>query len=343
MPRPHPYLLLLPVFVLLPAVHLHHHPAQWKARLSSPPPPPLQAPIITGLSHIPPHPTPPHTPTPTPTPRVAVCITGHLRTLLHRPVHTSIRRYFLSPLPSPTIFLHLGLHDAPRANRSAAAALPTPAALSALRAHFPTARISFFSTTSPPLRAQPCSNATRRRPTSAPPALRRARDCLRLVQRHESRTGVRFDWVYKTRPDVAFGRPVPAPGVLRNDTAYVNVHNPGTSVHAHAWLRARFAKRAKLHQPVGDHVLVAARAVAGYVLRADEAFDECALYQLPSGAVNSEVGLTYWLAKGGVRYEVSKWFWMLVRQDRVECERVRWIGREETERCEEFASTGVLG
>lgn len=154
--------------------------------------------------------------------------------------------------------------------------------------------------------------------------------------------------MYKTRPDVAFGHDISTPDALRDDTLYVNMHMPGASAHAHPWLREEYARNASvLNAPVGDHVLAAARKVAGVALRADRAFEECGLYGLPKGTINSEVGMTYWLVRNKLRYRALTWFWMLVRDETgPECFRVKWIrehGKEHDEgmmkSCLEYAKT----
>lgn len=103
-----------------------------------------------------------------------------------------------------------------------------------------------------------------------------------------------------------------------------------------------------MREPVGDHILVAARGVADVALSAVLAFEDCGLYELPEGTLNCEVGLTYWLAKWGVRYSTKGWFWMLVRQNGVDCFRVRWIAERNKERlqmirrCLQFNESGEL-
>lgn len=157
--------------------------------------------------------------------------------------------------------------------------------------------------------------------------------------------------MYKTRPDIAFGAPVSMPHQLRRDTLYVNMHLPGTSTHAHPWLRRAYAVNASvLNAPVGDHVLVAARDVAEIAFTAERAFHGCGLYTMPKGTVNSEVGLTYWLVRNRVRYRAMPWFWMLVRDETgPECFRVKWIRDGTTEgedermrRCLEYAETDQI-
>lgn len=340
-------LLLATALFISPSLYLQIYPELWKSNLHTvalqPSLTPLETFSVIGLSHV-------SKPKPQP---VALCITGHLRSFLQRSIRLSIHRHIIHPLQdtgfAPHVFFHVGLDDAPRTGR-ARAQRSTWSALSAMREFHPV-RISYFSNARlPGPKRLKCKTA---RPVfkSFPPALLRTEECLDLVAAHEKQKGMRYQWVYKTRPDVAFGSNVSTPVSLRLNTLYMNQHIPGASVHAHPWLREQFGSNASvLSAPVADHVLIAGRETAEIAFRAKDAFRDCRLYQLPSGTLNSEVGVTFWLVINKVRYETMPWFWMLVRDiEGPECHRVQWIrnqpgrhGPNLTEKCLVYKDTGQL-
>lgn len=274
---------------------------------------------VTGFSHA----------SHSPQVRIAVCITGQLRSFSQLSLRQSIKRHLLAPLRDTDalvhVFFHVG-HSSPHGARLLRVRHASKLAELALQ-EFQPVRISYFSEAALPGPGRKvCSNTTRTMSKTYPPALLRAEQCLDLIAHHEKKNAKAYDWIYKTRPDVAFGSNISVPSSLRNDTLYMNQHNPGTSVHAHTWLRERFGAQSSLiHEPVGDHIFAASREVANVAFRAKNAFRECELYTLPHGTLNSEVGLTYWLSRTQVRYKPLPWFWMLVREDGPECQRVQWI------------------
>lgn len=329
--------LFLATLFLLPPLYLRLDSGAWKARLRAAANRPsalasAQALVVSGLS----------------LPRaalvgtglglddknatkVALCFTGHLRSFARQSVRDSIRRHVIRPLRASgadvDVFFHVGMVSISKGGKRLSRRRARKAQ-AAMEEFLPT-RVSFFDnrpTRVPWPRGTKC-NAKRKPMKYYPPALLRGYECLLEVERHERETGVKYGWVYKTRPDVAFGADLSTPGELRDDTLYMNMHTPGTSTHAHRWLRERYKEKARvLNAPVGDHVLIAARKVADIALRALHAFRECDLYHMPNGTLNSEVGLTYWLVRNSVRHRAMDWFWMLVRDEEgPECFRVRWI------------------
>lgn len=284
--------------------------------------------------------------------RVALCIAGHLRSFARQSVRDSIRRHVIRPLRASgadvDVFFHVGRGSVGKGGKRALRRRERKAK-AAMEEFLPT-RVSFFDNRPTPVSWPPGTkcNTKRKIMKHHPPALLRGYECLLDVERHEQETGVKYGWVYKTRPDVAFGSDLSTPGELRDDTLYVNMHMPGTSTHAHRWLREQFKRKAMvLNAPIGDHVLVAARKVADVALRAVDAFRECHLYHMPNGTLNSEVGLTYWLVRNSVKYRAVDWFWMLVRDEEgPECFRVKWIRNAThhddmllTRRCLEYKQT----
>ncbi|CAN8072102.1 unnamed protein product [Agarophyton chilense] len=276
--------------------------------------------------------------------RVALCITGHLRSFYKPSVHVSIKRNVIDALRdagySVDIFFHVGKSDAPREGKKKAATYLFAHILSS----FSPVKTSFYKNSDRDCPKTHCRNADR---SVCPYALIRLSQCLTLIEEYENRTGIDYDWIYKTRPDIAFGARISTPDELEDRYLYTNQHTPGASVHAHQWLRKKFKENAAaVGSPLGDHVIAASRKVAAVAFKAYSAFEECGLYDLPSGTINAEVGLTYWLVRRNIHYRTLPWFWMLVRdKEGPECERLVYV-RVDTdqflEKCNKYRDSGRI-
>lgn len=277
--------------------------------------------------------------------RVALCISGHFRSF-HKPsVHISIKRNIVDVLKeagySVDVFFHVGKKDKPRSRTRSSA---SPVSRHVLN-YFNPVSISYFKNNDNGCHMTNCATSSRK--ATCPYALVRTEECLEHVKKHELRSGFTYDWIYKTRPDIAFGSRLSVPDELDERYLYTNQHNPGTSAHAHRWLRQKFGEKAKiLGSPVGDQVLVASRKVAQKAFQASKAFADCNLYDLPNGTLNAEVGLTYWLVRNDIQYRTLAWFWILVRDfEGPECERLVYI-KEETqdlmEKCMQYKRSGHI-
>lgn len=285
---------------------------------------------------------------PRPSKKIALCITGHLRSF-HKPsVYMSIKRNVVDTLEnsgwSVDVFFHVGRRDIPRTGIKPAISFSPRLTLNL----FKPVRVSFYDRHDE-CRKHACKN--RRQNMTCPHGLLRTQQCMSLVENYEKRKGIRYSWVYKTRPDVAFGSRISTPDLLDKDYLYTNQHIPGASTHAHSWLRQKFEQNASvLGPPVGDQILVASREVAEVAFRAAAAYSICDLYDLPTGTLNSEVALTFWLVKNRVRYKTQPWFWLLVRDlEGPECERIRHIRgvdqlgvQKLMDRCTSYEQSGKL-
>ncbi|KAI0563239.1 hypothetical protein FGB62_44g135 [Gracilaria domingensis] len=238
------------------------------------------------------------------------------------------------------VLFHVGKSDVPREGKQKAA---TYISAHIVR-YFSPVKTTFYQNSDHDCRPGLCQNASR---AVCPYSLIRLGQCLDLIEDHENRTGVEYDWIYKTRPDIAFGSRISVPDELDERYLYTNQHSPGASVHAHPWLNKKFKKNGGVHgPPVGDHVMVASRKVAKVAFRAYSAFEDCGLYELPSGAVNAEVGLTYWLARNNLHHRTLPWFWMLVRdKEGPECERLVYIKGDTDQllaKCNRYRESGRI-
>ena len=177
----------------VPVAQRQTHRLAWRAPSSSPPPPP------------PPSPPPP--------PRLAVCIAGAVRSLLHPIVWRSIEEHVLGRpdgiaglAAPPTVFAVLGTgaedHRA-RTNElplDEQDALHTPAGAwllgQALEALQPAA-VHIVSG---------LSNASCGVPATG--QFEKWATCVALIDAHEARTGERFDFLWKVRPDMRWLEPL---------------------------------------------------------------------------------------------------------------------------------------
>lgn len=284
--------------------------------------------------------------------RIAVCLAGHLRTFTNNTVRQSIKFHLVQPLQKTgahvDVFFHVGLHDVPKAGTSKSEKnLTFLSARTFLEEFFPI-HVSWYGKIITDCKQTKCRS---KNGSICPHALVRLEQCLVDIKKVERRTGKRYDWIYRSRPDVAFGYDISVPESLHPKVVYTNQHIPGTSVHAHPWIRNTFPKhKALVRTPIGDQVVVAERQVAEIAFRAVHGTFDCQLMnRMNKGTINSEVILTYWLVKHGIAYETRPWFWMLVREKTgPECHRVEWIRRNRTRdsdlvnRCLSFRQSGII-
>ena len=178
----------------VPVAQRQTHRLAWRAPSSPPPPPPPPSP-------------------PPPPPRLAVCIAGAVRSLLHPIVWRSIEEHVLGRpdgiaglAAPPTVFAVLGTgaedHRA-RTNElplDEQDALHTPAGAwllgQALEALQPTA-VHIVSG---------LSNASCGVPATG--QFEKWATCVALIDAHEARTGERFDFLWKVRPDMRWLEPL---------------------------------------------------------------------------------------------------------------------------------------
>ena len=139
--------------------------------------------------------------------RLAVCLVGYVRTLVQPNVHNSIAHGFRAQADHVDFFgvLALGGNDTAKGQWRPVTRAELAPALDAIR---PVAWEEAVPDNSPP----PCGMHCMRQFTKFDA-------CTRLVEAHAARTGARYDWVAKARPDVAFAAPVASfsePDVLRS-------------------------------------------------------------------------------------------------------------------------------
>lgn len=157
-----------------------------------------------------------------------------------------------------------------------------------------------------------------------PHSLFRSSQCLSLIREYELRHAMRYAWVYRTRPDVAFLDPVLMPDEMTPRTVYTN-RGPASYVsHFVHWWRRTHAKAGDEDvPPLTDHFIAGLRDDMDVALQAVDSVRMCDFFNSPEER-NSEAALGYWLLTHGVRVEVRPWLWVVVRaQKGPECYRVR--------------------
>lgn len=288
--------------------------------------------------------------------RIAVCIVGHARSFHLPSVHISIIRNLLKPLAanatSLDVFFHIGLHDiAKDATQTASlkesetrnvATVMKPVVLSMYNdSNFALSRKAHAD----------CPQGRHHASVEYPPSLLRASQCMALVKRHEGTNSIRYDWIVKTRPDVAIGDPVSPISELQQDRAYINEHIPGASTPAFTTIRELYPQNAAkfLNKPLADHIAMVPRKLADTFFSAHLGAGECLSKLQKSRLVNAEAVMGMWLIKHALPYETMPWFWILVRDRQgPECLRLRWVGRfvnksaEYAERCQRYNETGNI-
>jgi hypothetical protein len=287
--------------------------------------------------------------------RIALCIVGHARSFHQPSVRESIYRNLIQSLSANSssleVIFHIGLHDVARVPGMAATDSEKET-ISAAEAMKPIV-ISVYEG-SPHLLNQSlhavCSEGSDYASNEYPPSLLRASQCMTLVKARERQLGTKYDWIVKTRPDVAFGDPVSI-SHLPSDRVYINEHIPGTSTPAFDTIRELYPNNAAkyLAKPFADHIAAVPRDLADTFFLSHLAAGECLTPLQRQRLVNPETIMGMWLMRSGVRYQTLPWLWILVRDKQgPECSRVQWVGRftgqtaDFTRRCNEYAKTGTI-
>jgi hypothetical protein len=162
--------------------------------------------------------------------RVAVCITGHVRSFYQPSVHKSIARNLIEPLRKEAgvldVFFHVGLADEPR--NKTVRALSKPGETIAAMNLFNPVSVTYFKHTRRNVTGQAnCHPGQVQLANIYPYSLLRASQCMDQIVLHENRINKQYDWIVKTRPDVALGDPITPLSKLRRDIVQLNQHIPG--------------------------------------------------------------------------------------------------------------------
>lgn len=296
--------------------------------------------------------------------RVAVCITGHARTLHHKSVHQSILNNFIQPLQQSSsavdVFFHVGMRDISRPQYEPHNNSSDDETNAAIQLFNPVTVSQYVGPGAALNRSAvlPCPSGTFFASDVQYSALLRAHECMNLVRDYEKAHGLRYDWVAKTRPDIAFGDPIPSLKLLESDRVFINQHDPRASMDAFPTMREKFPENAEamLREPFSDHIAIVPRQLADVFFSANLGSNTCLLPAQKGRLINSEAILGLWLIGHGVRYSTIPMFWIIVRPsgplDRPggpECSRLlRYVGltaqkaEEYTRRCTEYRRSGQL-
>lgn len=306
--------------------------------------------------------------------RVAVCIAGHTRTFRNKNVHGSILRYVVEASAANgtegvDVFFHLGREDIPRYDEhrrnDTMVSEEEEKSLEKAMEKFKPVSITYFDNSAVPIdweNGTRCPKTNRKRLLKVYPyPLLRGTQCYEKVKEYERKRGFKYSFIYKLRPDLAFGAPLPLPSKLPTNKIVFNMHDPGTTTRGYRWLRESHPElRPFLRDPGADHMAFIPRALADIYFDAHKAALWCEQYNrdTPPFANNPEFLLGYWLAIHDVEIGRKPVFWMIWRENvGPECFRMHKIRRKRvnghapemtdengvsyTKRCEEFGKYGI--
>lgn len=274
--------------------------------------------------------------------RVAVCFGGNARTFRLNFTHQQIWKHIIDPLRrahETDIFFVISLDDPPRGKLPVAPHDPN-GTLSAVAKfepkvihvldkrtdQLPVHRIRrIYRNHQPPIDVmQPptsCIALGSNRSIRVAHTLLRARQCLDLITAHEARVGVKYDWVYRLRPDVVLLQDILLPRYLRRDTYYSNQGRTNVTAELGSWWASNHGYESN-DGAVADQVAIMSRKVATVALRAFDASDDCQIYTAPFLPLPEEV-LRFWLLKKGILYRALPFDWAIVRERMgLECSRL---------------------
>lgn len=278
--------------------------------------------------------------------RVAVCICGTARTFHYQAMHNHILETFIQPLKrnyDTDVFFIVRFEDDSGSNSNPVAT--NESATHAAIAKFNPARVITYSglegldnyeyIANRFVEKQPGVPCQIRAPASCgfnsshtkhesgskvllerldfSHTLYRTKQCMQTIINHENRNNIKYDWVYRLRPDVALVQAETLmPSDLSRDILYLTT-SPWDKTFE-AWYPTYARDDFLGYGNVGDQLFVASRRVAAIAFSAFDVVDDCDAYHMPHG--NMEAYFRYYLMKHRVPYHLPKWTWIIVRGDR---------------------------
>lgn len=255
--------------------------------------------------------------------RAALCLSGNSRTFHHSFVHEEILKNLVNPLRArmaTDIFFNLKLADDARAGYGRPAANASASLEAVQKFNATVVNLIGNGTINPPRAflsdgksvAAPvgCANGSS---VQFPFALHRGMECLRLIERHEVQMGMRYDYIYRSRPDVAFLETPVMPDRIGENEVYANgIADLSTKDFREWWLQKHEGDAKSANLSIGDHFLAGRRQSAAIALSAVQALDECEFFGV-AGVKNSESMLSYWLLSHNLSIGVDTASWVVVR------------------------------
>lgn len=148
-----------------------------------------------------------------------------------------------------------------------------------------------------------------------PYSLYRQSQCRTRIMQHEEKTGVPYDFVYVTRPDVFYLNDITFPKDMVNGTIYTNTAPQASTEHIQNWWTAMHQAKGKrvLKAPsVSDITYASTRADADLGLQSVMAAKDCDFFNI-DGTRNTESQLMFWLIKNDFQVESKPWMVAIVQ------------------------------
>lgn len=141
--------------------------------------------------------------------------------------------------------------------------------------------------------------------------LLRTKQCLHVVKEYETEKSISYQWLYRTRPDLAISKTITTPDMMDENTLYTTT-SPWNEPFEKWWPSWKQTNEIG-NGPIGDQLFASSRAVAEIAFRAFDIIDDCEVYEMPSANVESSLRL--WLVKHSITYKLTSWIFMIVRGD----------------------------
>lgn len=142
--------------------------------------------------------------------------------------------------------------------------------------------------------------------------LLRSRQCLNVIAEHERYHQLRYDWIYRIRPDVMYFHNVSLPFELRRDVMYITNWFANRSSSFDDLWKSEFPQRSVCGSPnISDHAFVAHRDIAERSFRAYDVRDNCRIYNLSDPTIASQIRT--WMCYNDITYHVLPWMFTIVR------------------------------
>jgi hypothetical protein len=161
--------------------------------------------------------------------RIAVCVSGHVRSLVERRVHESLRGNVIEALGLSDVFMYLELDEARRPDsRINAGWDPGPNSKTSFTRADLVIPLTVLKPVSVSYHDAANSSKAYMGPTpctypsdTAREQLEKIHACYSLVVDHEASRGWPYDWIVRTRPDLGWLRPLPPADSFAREHVYV--------------------------------------------------------------------------------------------------------------------------